>query len=155
MIELLTPTGVAKADSEDHYAGSYPVWFSEVGVRMTLVDAHPGRFDYNGNFQGFTASVSAGNGYYTTFACDNNKIERSCFKTYKLIEIIPSDGVAAKYLSGQAKNEDLFHAGDKFNTDFTYGVHAKDGKRGKLFPYSVEITSMGEDECVVNIVKQK
>ena len=152
MIEYLTPTGVAYSDSLDAYAGSYPVWYSEPGVRVTLVDARIGRFSYGGAFQGFTGSVSAGTGYYASFACDNNSIERSFDKRAKLIEIIPANGIPAKNLTNhRADNSCLYQEGAEFNMDTStsvwknFCVDDNAGTRTKQFVFGFKIEKMTKD----------
>lgn len=166
MIEFLTPTGVALADSLDAYIGYYPVWYSTPGIRVTLVDARMGMFVYSSQaqsyvFNGFTASTSAPSGGYTSFACDNNDIGRSCFSTYKLIEIVPANGIKAKNLAnGRADNDCLYKEGSEFNTGNRNAVwndfkaDGKGGQRNVDFNFGFTVTKMTNDMCQIQIVKK-
>ena len=155
MIEFLTPTGVAYADSLDAYAGNYPIWFSKAGVRVTHVDARMGRFGYDGKFQGITGSVSSGSGYYVRFAADNNSIERSYNKKAKIIEILSADEIAAKSLR-QASNDSLYQEGDEFNTGSAtskwnnFCVNNNAGERTKKFNFGFKIEKMTKDSVTIS-----
>ena len=160
MIEFLTPTGVAYADGKDAYAGAYPVYYSVPGVRVTLVDARLGMFDYSRKFLGFTGSVSAPKNGYTSFACDNVHVAYSYSKHCKLIEILSADGTEAKYLKGgKADNNALYQKGDKFNMGVK-GVwndfcgHDNGGAWTKKFNFGFTITNIGTDTCTVKISKR-
>ncbi|MDY4849467.1 MAG: hypothetical protein SO176_04375 [Bacilli bacterium] len=154
MLELLTPEGVAYKDSQQGYLnGSYPKYYSEVGVRITHVDARLGSFDYNSalgehKFTGFTGSTnSSGSGNYVSLACTNTA-STSCFPTYKLIEVLPATGKSIKYM-GTATNEALF----KENTTFggadglfpNYKMHGLSGEKDVDFGFSIHIGAFGED----------
>ena len=156
MVEYLTPTGVAEYDTKHQYAGAYPIWYSQPGIRITLVDARLGMFNYSGTFLGFTASVSAGSGYYTSFACNNNSLSRSCFENFKLIEIIPNGNKKAKTLDSNefGSNSLLYHEGDWFGSHGNFDnfmVHDKTGdwdtKKGKgdAFGFEINIKRMDEN----------
>ena len=159
MIEFLTPTGVAYSDSLDAYAGSYPIWFQHPGVRVTLVDARMGMFDYSGKFQGFTGSPLASGGR-TRFACDNNDSTRSCYPKYKLIEIIPANGTKAQNLAGNADDTCLYHEGDEFNTTNSktkwkdFKADGKGGDRDKTFKFGFTIKKLSDKSCTIEIVKK-
>lgn len=147
LIEFVTPTGVAYSDSLDAYAGSYPMWFNQPGVRVFHVDARPGMFASGGKFQGFTASVSRGNGYYVTFANSNVHIDDSSFKQYKIIELVSSTGVARVDATSEiAKNADLFHEGDSFNlkgsTWQNFMLNGKDGTKDTKLGIGFKIVRM-------------
>ena len=159
MLEFLTPTGVAKYDGEHKFSGNYPLWYKEAGVRATLIDARPGRFAYGGGFEGFTAAVGSGTGYYVNFACNNNDVTRSCFETYKICELIPNSDtdIRAKDLR-TATDENLYHEGDRFNLSGDsvwkdFKVDSKDGYRNLIFNYGFEITEMDETQTTIKITK--
>lgn len=175
MLELVTPTGVAKADSEDAYAGSYPTWFSQAGIRATLVDARLGMFSYRSDtakdaFQGFTGTVSGGDNYYVKFAYDNNDINRSANKNCKLVEIIPAreklsngsiiESVPAKNLSGREKNEALYYEGDEFNTTSSkslwknFKIDDNYGGRTTPFDYGFIVKSLSNKSATIEIINK-
>lgn len=164
VIEFLTPTGVAYADSLDAYAGNYPIWYSTPGIRVTLVDARLGMFTYSSQsqsyvFQGFTGSVTPPSNGKTDFAADNCHIANSYNKNAKIIEILPATGVQAKYLSGNANNDCLYQKGDEFNTGSASSVfnnfmgHGNGANWDRVFGYSFTITNLGSETATIEFKK--
>ena len=165
LVEYLTPTGVAQYDTTRKYAGTYPQYYSEAGVRICLVDARPGQFTSSG-FQGFTSSISAGSGYYVSFACDNNSVDGSCFPNYKLIEVIPNGNRQARTLPKNefGSNSILYHEGDWFGSHGNFNnfpFHSTDGTwnskkgLGEAFGFELNIKRIDENgaRIVINELK--
>lgn len=148
VIEYITPEGVGKMDSEDRFAGSYPLWFSKAGIRVLLVDARPGMFATNGgSFQGFTSSVMRSSGYYVSFACDNNSVDSSCYPSYKLIEIVAKGNIPTKNISGNATDDMLYQKGDWFGANGSwdnYKVHNTNGSWDIPLGFKFQVTDMNE-----------
>lgn len=153
MIEFLTPDGVAKYDGEHAYAGSYPLYYSQAGIRVTHVDARLGVFNYNTTrqeyqFTGFTVSTNKPSDGYVSTACSNTGSD-SCFKNYKLIEILPRQGKSIKYY-GASTNEMLFQEGDKFGGDDgiwpNYMMHDKAGTYTEALGFKFEINKINGTE---------
>ena len=167
IVEFLTPTGVAEFDSKQKYAGNYPQWFTQPGVRVCLVDARPGMFSYSGTFLGYTSSTvtpADQNNYYVKFACDNNRIARSGYENCKLIEIIPNDAnnnnqlYARNYRNQPAKDAQLFHQGDilgRRGGSFAKGiyVHGTGQTWDQKLGFSLKIEKMTADSCTISFAK--
>lgn len=165
LVEYLTPTGVAQYDTTRRYAGTYPQYYSEAGVRICLVDARPGQFS-GGKFQGFTSAISAGSGYYVSFACDNNSVDGSCFPNYKLIEVIPNGNRQARTLPKNefGSNNILYHQGDWFGSHGNFNnfpFHSTDGTwnskkgLGEAFGFELNIKRIDENGARIVINKLK
>ena len=162
MIEFLTPEGVAKMDGEKRFAGNYPLYYSEAGIRVIHVDARLGVFSYNQTtedytFSGFTSSTNKpGDRSYVSTACSNTAND-SCFKDFKLLEILPSSGKSIKSI-GAASNACLYKEGATFGVAggpwANYMMHDKAG--GKTIPlgFSFEITKInGTESAEITITK--
>ena len=156
MIEFITPEGVAKMDGEKKFAGNYPLYYNKAGVRVLHVDARLGVQTYNQSkgewtFVGFTSSTNRpDSSSYVTTACSNTATD-SCFKDYKLLEILPSDGKSIKY-KGQATNECLYHEGDTFGAEggpwANYMMHDISGGKTVPLGFKFEITKMDGNKSV-------
>lgn len=162
MIEFLTPEGVAKYDGEHQFGGNYPLYYSEAGIRVTHVDARLGLFNYNqtkGEYQfaGFTTSTAdPGSNSYVSTACSNTGSD-SCFKNYKLIEILPRQGKSIKYY-GASTNAMLFKEGDKFGGDDgiwpNYMMHDKAGTYTEPLGFKFEINKInGMESAEITFTK--
>ncbi len=161
VIEYITPTGVAYQDGVEplwSQGVQYPSYYSEAGVRVTVVDARIGRYDYSTSsgwtFTGFTSSVNdPGSNAYVTLACDNNDPTDSCFPTYKLIELVSATGVSSSALGRYASNADLFQEGDTFGLSGgvweDYQVDGTDGKRNVSLGIGFEITKMTDESVTI------
>ena len=154
MIEFLTPEGVAQYDGEHPFAGNYPLYYSKAGIRVIHVDARLGVFNYNttkGEYQftGFTSTTSKpGSNSYVSTACSNTATD-SCFKDYKLLEILPRQGKSIKYF-GAATNDMLFQEGDVFGGNSgiwpNYKMHDVSGGKTVDLGFSFEITKINGNE---------
>ena len=161
MIEFLTPEGVAEYDGKQPFGGNYPLYYNEAGVRVTQVDARLGLYTYSSatkeySFSGFTNSTNRpSTDSYISTACENTATE-SCFKDYKLIEILPSNGRSIKY-KGAADNSCLFHVGDSFGANGIYENYMMhDVSGGKTVPlgFKFSIDKMdGNNSVDITITK--
>lgn len=160
MIEFLTPEGVAEYDGTHAYGGNYPLYYNEAGIRVIHVDARLGLYTYNSStqdwvFSGFTASTNKSDGTYISTACDNTA-SRSCYPSYKLLEILPSDGKSIK-TKGQATNACLFHEGDAFGENGVYEnymMHDVSGGRTVPLGFKFSIDKInGNDSAEITITK--
>lgn len=157
MVEFLTPTGVAEKDGKERLASGSPLYYGIAGVRITLVDARLGIWRYINNkgweFSNFTTRIGTGSGMYVGFACDNTA-SRSCYKNFKLLEVIPATGKAISTAGGKPQNKAdntyLWQQGQVFNSangvysDFQ--VHGNAGKWDVPFGYSISIDQINGNE---------
>ena len=161
MVEFITPEGVAQLDGVKPLTPNYPLYYNQAGIRVLHVDARLGVFNYNTttkdwSFGGFTSSTNrpSDNSYIST-ACSNTGND-SCFKNYKLLEILPSNGKSIKY-AGQATNEALFHEGDVFGENGIYENYMMhDISGGKTVPlgFKFSVDKMnGNDSVELTITK--
>ena len=162
LIEFLTPDGVAKMDGEKKFAGNYPLYYSEAGIRVLHVDARLGQFDYNNTkdewfFSGFVSTTNKpASGSYISTACSNTASD-SCFKDFKLLEILPSDGKSIRY-KGAATNACLYKEGATFGVEggpwANYMMHDKAGGKTVPLGFSFEITKInGTESAEITITK--
>ena len=163
LIEFLTPEGVAKMDGQKKFSGNYPLYYNKAGIRVIHVDARLGAFNYNTTkgeytFTGFTTSTNRPDGdrAYVGFACSNTATD-SCFKDYKLLEVLPSSGKSIKTI-GAASNDTLYYQGATFGAEggawANYMMHDKAG--GKTIPlgFSFEVTKIiGNTSAEITITK--
>lgn len=157
MVEFLTPTGVAEKDGKERLNGHYPLYYSIAGVRITLIDARLGIWRYinqkGWEFSNFTTRIGTGSGMYVGLACDNTN-SRSCYKGYKICEVIPATGKAISSYGGkpqnQANNTFLWQEGQVFNDANgvwqDYQVHGNAGKWDIPFGYSISVDKINGNE---------
>ncbi len=116
ILELYTPTGLNKLDSENAYANMYPKGFSKNGVKIYHVDSRLGKYIYTDslNFIDYLDSpndiASLSRNYYMNIA-NSNTPSRSEIKSNKLITLLSATGVNkyfANRISNAANNNDLF-----------------------------------------------
>ena len=155
MVEFITPEGVAELDGKKQLTPGYPYYYNEAGIRVIHVDGRLGVQNYNSStgdwsFGGFTASTNRPSQQsYVTFACSNTAND-SCFRNYKLLEILPSDGKSIKN-KGQATNECLFHEGDVFGENGVYENYMMhDVSGGKTVPlgFKFSVDKMNGNDSV-------
>lgn len=118
-IELYTPTGVNKADSEHQYAGKYPQCPEKAGIKMYHVDSRLGVGVYNGghwDFQGYTEKIVGTSDLSSVRVAStnsgNDRVEDCAQLSY-----IPKDSESMITL---VTTDSLFQAGDHFNDDENY-----------------------------------
>lgn len=112
VIQYDTPEGLAVDDGLDAYAGSYPVYYNEPGVRIMHVDSRIGTFTNDNGTKKFGQYVQKPwlntEEYWSDFAHDNTPSRT--VNGNNLIELIKPDGTAFK--TGRADNSCLFQTGD-------------------------------------------
>ena len=162
MIEFLTPEGVAEYDGLNPFAGTYPLYYNQAGIRVIHVDARLGSYNYNNTkkewqFSGFTTSTNrSGSDNYIGTACSNTASD-SCFSNYKLLEVLPRTGKSIKTY-GAASNETLFVEGDTFGVEggawANYKMHDMAGGKTVPLGFSFEITKInGNESAEITITK--
>ena len=161
MVEFLTPEGVAKKDGEEKYLGSYPLYYSKAGVRITHVDARMGVFTYSSNkyvFAGYTGSTKTelDNSYVSTAA--SNTATDSAFPAYKEIELLPATGQTMKSLheKGDPASDDcLYIEGDSFGMNGkweNFKLNGTDGSQEKDFGFKIRVDKIkGNDYAQLTI----
>ena len=148
-MEFLTPEGVAEKDGKEKYLGSYPLYYSKAGVRITQVDARMGTFNNStGAFTGYTWTTARGDGYYVDFAADNTA-SRSAYPAYKLIELLPATGKAMKSRATSAGDDCLYIAGDVFGSAGIFEgfkLNGMSGDKDKDFGYKISVDAINGNE---------
>lgn len=157
-IEYYTPEGVNTLDSQQAYAGSYPICPTEPGIKVYHVDSRLGIYDYsssatgesnNGKFLGYTNTILNTSSSQIVKTGNENTGSRTVKKddgTYNwLIEYISQTGKTVL----QVKNDNMFHEGDSFGYD-TY----KDYKfnSGNKFGFKFTIDSMTDDSATLTFL---
>lgn len=153
LVEFLTPEGVAEKDGKEKYLGSYPLYYSKAGVRITHVDARMGKSVYNSQrkdweFSGYTWGYgNVGTGESVHIAASNTASESS-FPAYKEIELLPATGT---YMArgGQANDDALYIEGDSFGMDGKFEdfkFNGIDGTQDKEFGFKIKIDKIVGNE---------
>lgn len=158
VIEFLTPEGVAKQDGEEQYLGSYPLYYSKAGIRITHVDSRMGLFTYSGGsyqFAGYTWSTSTSvDSSYVSIAADNTA-SNSCFSNYKIIEILPSDGKSIKAHNSRSSDSCLYYEGDVFGQDGIwedFKLNGISGDQDKEFGFKISVDAIdGNNSATITI----
>ena len=149
LIEYLTPEGVAVKDGQNRYLGTYPLYYSKAGIRITQVDARLGVFANDGQFNGYTYSTSANaSGTYVDFAADNTAT-RSAYSNYKLIELLPRTGKSMKYRTGSAGDDCLYIEGDTFGKGGVFEdfmLNGISGEKDKKFGFKIHVDKLNGNE---------
>ena len=142
-IEFLTPTGVAEKDSKDRYVGSMPLYFSKPGIRICQVDSRLGQFSRtNGDFLGYTEATKPSENTYSISIAADNTASRSCYKDYKLIEILPATGTSQRKRQRAADNSCLYQEGDVFGKGDVFKdfkLNGSKGEKDKKFGFKIKI----------------
>lgn len=157
MIEFLTPTGVAVLDGIQKFAGSYPLYYNVAGIRITHVDARLGLWTYdnqgNTSFAGYTIQTSTSVSNSTVDFAADNTANRSAFKNFKLLEVLPSNGKMIKQV-GSASSETLFQTGAIFGETVWDNFKFNDRSGGKTvdFNFTIEIGEIvGNESAQIKI----
>ena len=160
MVEFLTPEGVAEQDGKVALVGRSK-YYSKAGVRITLVDARLGSWVYSSSgyqFGGYTYMTKPqDNQSYISFAADNTA-SRSCSKNFKLIEVLPSNGRAMKYVN-EADDSLLYYEGQSFGANGVfenYMMHDSNGGYTKQFGFSISVDKIeGNDSATITFTAVK
>ena len=145
-IELYTPTGVNKTDSEHNYAGNYPLCPSIPGVKIYHVDSRLGIFSAAQKFTSFTETITnMGQNGYVSVASSNSNDQH--VEDFWQIEFLPRSSETTMTL---VDNTNLWQAGDTFNTAENYTDFVMNETRGEEeteIPFGYKITIK---ECSAN-----
>lgn len=151
-IELYTPTGVNKADSEHPYQNAYPLCPSDVGIKVYHIDSRIGIYDYKTSrtFVGYTDSiVNTESAQYVMRANSNTLSETIKTKVNGkervnwLLEYLGKDDKAS---ASVVANDNLFKEGDTFGYDTYSGYQFNSGKS---FGYKFEINSLSAEGATI------
>lgn len=161
MLELYTPTGLNALDSTTAYNGSYPLGYTEAGIRLMHVDSRLGKYTYSTTsgwyFNGYyepTSLYLTGNNYYG-FAHSNTP-SYSADPEYRLIHMIQAGGTNTFDTGNTGTNADLFKTGNTFSMA-TYGTQFfKNGTKlnnGNSLNYRIEFTNVSASSATIRIYK--
>ena len=149
MLELITPTGLWKQDSEKAYPGLNTKTFTNAGVRITHVD---GRLRNNrGNI---VTTIS--NGDSVTHLASNTP-SRSFVKTgmpkYDLISIVNANRATGTQTNAlaTATNQSLFKAGQIFTSgDYSSFFRGGQFNNGESIPFKITFQEVNDTKAVIN-----
>ncbi len=147
-IELYTPTGVNKADSEHSYRGDYPKCPSIPGLKIYHVDSRLGVFNTT-KFIDFTESISGSYPTWTRIASTNS--DNDHVEDFWQLQFLNRD---SEKMSTLVENASLFQAGDTFNDDNNYGDFimnevTKDKEEEIPFGYKITIKECNENGATI------
>lgn len=170
LVELFTPTGLNKLDSEEYYEGfageGSTTGYSSSGVRIWHVDNRLGKYSYSK--QDFIeyysdTDVKEGNvwddnyGPYVAAANGESDDASICSgKGYEALSLISSKG--KKFTkTNLSVDSDLFHAGDSFSLNESkyqkYFANSSHMNNGNQFPYKIEVSSLSDTSATIKITK--
>lgn len=147
VIEFLTPEGVAKKDGEERYLGSYPLYFSKAGIRITHVDSRMAVFTSGTdsyNFGGYTWATSTDLERSYVGVAASNTASDSAFPAYKQIEVLPRDGKSIK-VHNDLGNDWLYVEGDSFGQNGVwenFKLNGTDGTQEKEFGFKIHVDAI-------------
>ena len=155
-IEFLTPTGVAEKDGKEKYVGAMPLYYPKAGVRICLVDSRLGVFSKTtGQFTGYTEATKPFDSNSSISIAADNTASRSCYKDYKLIEILPATGKYQRQRQRAAADTCLYHEGDVFGKGDVFKdfkMHGNTGERDKKFGFKISIDKIdGNNSATITI----
>jgi len=170
MLEYVTGKGLTERDSKQRFAGAYPLFYSEPGLRVMHVDARLAKYVYRSDEYQFSkyATISTAPNWgtsYTGLAHSNTASSNDEDANYKLISLIESSGVntlaqeievefndgsQGKGYYNRASNESLFHVGDSFGltTYQNYTLHS-----GAALGFTFEVLEMTPAGVTIQITK--
>lgn len=160
MLELYTPTGLNKLDSDNAYVGSYPRGYTQAGVRLYHVDARLGEFSYSGNFQNFGHPVgselynNSTSRYYAV--ANSNTPSYSADDDFRLIHMIQAKGTNTFDTGSTGTNVDLFTTGKTFSMAGFGTQFFKNGSllnNGNALGYTINFVSVSATSATIRITK--
>jgi M6 family metalloprotease-like protein len=155
LIDYYTPENLFAHDSQYHYSGNYPLFYSTPGVRVFHVDARTGYMRYvNGSyvFENYTDYVGAPgrDNFYGIVAANSTSRTfhtDSVRKQWKLMQMLENGGTTAlERANAIATDSMLFHEGDTFGYD-TFKDFRFHG--GQKVPFKFEVTALTADYVTI------
>lgn len=149
-IELYTPTGLNKKDSDAPYPYRSLQAFTEPGVRIIHVDSRT--YNFTGDKQYTDTPVPS----KTRIAASNSDSRNlSPGKQYKLAHMIQAGGVDtfSTTYRATATNADLFHQGDTFEASNAFFVKGKNFNEGNKVGYRIKVESLTATQATISFTK--
>lgn len=156
ILEYYTPTGLNEYDSIHPYAGTYPLTFTEPGIKVYHVDSRLGGF-INGllgaDFARYVTELDPRYDYVNIV--NENSPSRSGVKDQKLLHLLESSGKNSFYEENKiASNDTLFQEGDSFGyktfKNYKLQKEVKNGVKAKL-GHKFKILSITPEEAIIEI----
>lgn len=170
MLEYVTPEGVAAYDGTQNFAGAYPLYYNQAGLRVMHVDARLARYVYRNDSYKFSKYVTVttdpkwGTGY-TGLAHCNTASRNDPSHNFKLLALLEPnddnrlaqevdvqfrDGTTGKGYFNRANNDSLFQVGDSFGIDtyVDYTLHS-----GEALGFTFEVLAMNAQGVTLRITK--
>lgn len=159
MIEYYTPTGLNEKDSTSRYDGTYPLGFTESGLRIYHVDARMCQISANGNsyrIGDYTDTITSSSTTGTLLAHSNTSDEGYNYldNSYRLLQTMDCTG-KKNFDEGYytADNGILFTEGTTFSfSDYrdSFPLTSTMNDGGTL-PYSITVTSLSSSSVTLSI----
>lgn len=151
IVEYYTPTGLNEYDSIHRYAGTYPLMFTEPGIKIYHVDSRIGGYRRASDSYKFGTYVETIDSRFEYIDIVNeNSPSRSGVPTQKLLQLLESSGENSFINGARASNATLFKEGDTLgykngpfegftlHKEVSYGVPMELGYRLKVVKISPE-----------------
>ena len=161
LLELYTPTGLNKFDSDYSYRGGYPQGPSTPGIRLWHIDA---RLTYAISDESWSTNLKTNPGYGNVYHAMSNTYDDSDYGSvlgsdyydYNILQLIrnnyssdyrPSDELSASALFTKSKGS--------FSMSSFSGQFVNSGKMNdnKALGWSFTITSLSSTSATINLVK--
>lgn len=160
MLELYTPTGLNKLDSDTAYTGSYPRGYTQAGVRLYHIDSRLGEYNYSGNFLNYghpTGSELYNNSTSRYYGVANsNTPSYSANSDYRLIHMIQARGTNTFDTGSTGVNADLFTTGKSFSMAANGSQFFENGSllnNGNALGYTIQFVSVSSTSATIRITK--
>ena len=166
LIELYTPTGLNKFDSEHAYLTDCPQGPSQAGIRIWHVD---GRLAYvsDPDYEALSASkvtnkildkyyFPANTNTYPARGYESLCTEIVSFRYYNVLQLIRNNQSSTYKTNTDFSSYDMFMAGDTFEISMFSKQFYQSGKfnNGMEFNFTIEIQDVSFDGAVIKITKK-
>lgn len=152
-IELYTPTGLNKKDSDAAYPGNNLRGYTVPGVRIIHVDSRAADLNSSDNFKNYTDKPTAGN---SVIAAANSRSRTYATNSkFKLVHMMQATGknTLSNNPNASATNNDLYKKGDVFEANSTFFVNGKNFNDGTPVGYRIEITALSASQATIKLTK--
>lgn len=161
LLELSTPLGVNKLDSEKNYSSGYPRVYWEPGIKMYHVDARLAKFESSKLVYGCPDTIPNKSGWEIPAANSDFKDRNDTPELFYECGLIQAGKKATMLKEGASgNNSDLFHTGNYFRMEdynqFFYkdiaAFNAKDGSGNRYTcDYEIYFESVTAEEATLVI----
>lgn len=161
LLELYSPTGLNKLDSDYQYEGGYPQGPSSYGLRVWHVDARLTYWTGSSWSKNMTTNPYVGNIYHAmanTYASFENHGSPlgTAYQNYNLLQLIRNSATEGHQTTSMLSDSHLFKQSSSFSMS-TYSkqfVNSTNMNDGKALGWTFSVSSISGNEATISVVKQ-